>query len=262
MDFWLNPHHGTPGLVVLPANGWHRARAALADWPDLGAVALHDRPDLAAVMGVARVAVLDDRGLWGNGAVALGGGYGSMQATLTVLGRRGAAPTALWDGDGAGVTLASVADGPHGAGVRRAASAWGALWTPDPAGGAWVSPVATPGYTELAREIMQSYRIMGEAAQQHWSGPPPTHVLVPGGVGAVAAALSVHLRPWGARLVVVEAPGDAPLLAHATGKPGPAPSLLAWQELERSAWAFSVDWTLAALQLPPSSRVLDATGRL
>ena len=261
MDFWINPHHGTPGLVVLPATGWRRALAALTEWPGVGTVGLRDRPDLAVALGVAQVAALDDQGVWGGGIVALGGGYGAMQAVLTVLGRRDAPPVALWDGGGAGVTLASVADGQHGAGVRQAAAAWGALWSPDPAGGAWVSPVATPGYTELPREIMQAYRLMGEAAQLHWSGPPPTHILVPGGDGAVAAALSVHLRPWGAQLVVVEPVGDAPLLAHASGKPGPTPSLLAWQELERSAWAFATDAMMTAGTLPPDSRVLDATAR-
>ena len=261
MDFWINPHHGTPGLVVLPANGWRRAQATLAEWPGMGAVALHDRPDLAAALGVAQVAALDDRGLWGGGARALGGGYGAMHAALTVLGRRDAPTAALWDGGGAGVTLASVASGPHGAGVRLAAAAWGALWSFDPAGEAWVSPIATPGYTEIPREIMQAYRVMGEAAQHHWSGPPPTHILVPGGDGALAAALSVHLRPWGARLIVMEPAGDGPLLAHATGKPDPAPSLIAWQELERSAWAFATDDAVTAGTLPPDSRVLDATGR-
>ena len=84
-------------------------------------------------------------------------------------------------------------------------------------------------------------------------------MLVPGGDGAVATALSVHLRPWGARLIVVE-PGDAPWRAHATGLAGPAPSLLAWQELERSAWAYASD--AAAVGFTPGDRVLDATGRM
>ncbi|MFC7551781.1 hypothetical protein ACFQU7_04925 [Pseudoroseomonas wenyumeiae] len=41
------------------------------------------------------------------------------------------------------------------------------------------------------------------------------------------------------RLIVAESAGASPLLDALQGRPGPAaPSLLAWQELERSAFAF------------------------
>ncbi len=258
MTLILNPHHGTPGLVVLPASGWKRAHTTLTAWPDLGAVLLRDDPARAAALCVARVAWLDDRGVWGGGAAALGAAYGALQAVLATLGRRDAAVLAPGEVADAGVTLASVAGGSHGTGVRLAAAKWGAGWTENPEEGVWISPVATPGYTEIPREIMQALRILGEAAMQQWAGPPPTHVLVPGGDGAIATALSVHLRPWGARLVVIEPAGDAPLRDHATGLAGPAPNLLAWQELERSAWGYATD--AAALGLGPGDRVLDATG--
>jgi diaminopropionate ammonia-lyase len=86
---------------------------------------------------------------------------------------------------------------------------------------------------------------------------PPTHAFVPGGVGGVAAAVSVQLRARygsGPKLVVAEPDKAACLLASAeAGEPvavggdldtlmaGLAcgePSLLAWQELERAAFAF------------------------
>lgn len=255
---YLNPHHGTPGLVVLPASGWRRAQTTFAGWPELGAVTLTESPSQAAALGVARVVRLDDTGLWGGGAAALGAAYGSLQAVLAALGRRDAALPDPAELGGASVTLASVADGPYGAGVRLAAAKWGAGWTDNPGDGVWISPIATPGYTEIPREIMQALRILGEAAQHQWTGPPPSHILAPGGDGAIAAALSVHLRPWGARLVIIEPTDAAPWLAHATGQAGPEPSLLAWQELERSAWAYTDD--PAALGLEPDAHVLDVTG--
>jgi hypothetical protein len=82
----------------------------------------------------------------------------------------------------------------------------------------------------------------------------PTHVFAPGGAGSVAAAASVQLRQrfgTAPRLVVVEPEHDARLLDAAlagtvaalpdAAVDGPAdevPSLLAWQELERAAFAF------------------------
>ncbi len=272
MQLNLNPHHGTPGLVVLPSGGWRRAQETLASWPGRGDVVLRDDPDRAAALSVARYATLDDGGLWGGSITALGGAYGAMQVVLAALGRHSGQGAALWQRDGAGVMLASVSDGTHAAGVRAAASAWGAAWTRDPAAGAWISPIATPGYTETPREIMQAYRLAADAALDNWEGHPPTHILVPGGAGALAAALSVHLRPWAARLVVVTAadyphfgqPVDPPFgpLFAADARLGPAISLLAWQELERGAWATlhtTCDGSLAPLNLTATDSVLDAT---
>ncbi|WP_342452888.1 diaminopropionate ammonia-lyase [Roseomonas indoligenes] len=118
-----------------------------------------------------------------------------------------------------------------------------------------VSDTSWPGYTEVPREVMQGYRLMAEEALDAIPAPP-THVLVQGGVGGVAAAVSVALRArrTGARLVVVEPERAACLLASAeAGAPTTVageldtimaglacgePSLLAWQELERAAFAF------------------------
>ena len=119
-----------------------------------------------------------------------------------------------------------------------------------------VSDTSYPGYTELPRDVMQGYRVMAEEAASQIAAPP-THVFIQGGVGGVAAAVAAQMRTRYAampRIIVVEPDKAACLLASAeAGKPttivgdldtlmaGLAcgePSLLAWQELERSAFAF------------------------
>jgi diaminopropionate ammonia-lyase len=119
-----------------------------------------------------------------------------------------------------------------------------------------VSDTSWPGYTEVPRDVMQGYRLMAQEALAALPAPP-THVFVQGGVGGVAAAVAVQLRAGGAgaaKLVVVEPDRAACLLESArAGAPTPAegdldtlmaglacgePSLLAWQELERSGFAF------------------------
>ena len=118
-----------------------------------------------------------------------------------------------------------------------------------------VSDTSWPGYTEIPREIMQGYRLMAAEALEQWSGPPPTHAFVQGGVGGMAAAVSVQLRTLqpAPALVVVEPHDAACLLASAeagaitaagsldtimAGLACGEPSLIAWQELERAAAAF------------------------
>lgn len=120
-----------------------------------------------------------------------------------------------------------------------------------------VSDTSYPGYTEPPRDVMQGYRLMADEAADQLKAPP-THVFVPGGVGGLAAAVSVQMRArYGKeapRLVVVEPDRAACLMASAeagqlTAIDGPLdtlmaglacgePSLLAWQELERAAFGF------------------------
>lgn len=120
-----------------------------------------------------------------------------------------------------------------------------------------VSDTSWPGYTEIPRTIMQGYRLMADEAADQWTGDPPTHVFIQGGVGGVAAAVSIHMRARfkpDPTVIVVEPDRAACLLASAelgerTAIPGDLdtlmaglacgePSLLAWQELERAAAAF------------------------
>lgn len=120
-----------------------------------------------------------------------------------------------------------------------------------------VSDTSCPGYTEIPRDVMQGYRLMADEAADQWTGPPPTHVFIQGGVGGAAAAVSVQMRDRfgpAPRLTVVEPENAACLLASArmgtptmvqgdlqtimAGLACGEPSLLAWQELERAAFAF------------------------
>jgi diaminopropionate ammonia-lyase len=120
-----------------------------------------------------------------------------------------------------------------------------------------VSDTSYPGYTEVPRDVMQGYRLMAEEAAESIPAPP-THVFIQGGVGGLAAAVSVQMRArygsGGPRLVVVEPDKAACLLASAeageltsvdgdldtlmAGLACGEPSLLAWQELERAAFAW------------------------
>lgn len=118
-----------------------------------------------------------------------------------------------------------------------------------------ISDTSYPGYTEPPRDVMQGYRLMAEEALTQMGGVP-THVFVPGGVGGVAAAVAVQLRAMcgpGPRLIIAEpdqaacltdslAAGEAVTVSGAldtimAGLACGEPSLLAWQELERSAFA-------------------------
>jgi diaminopropionate ammonia-lyase len=120
-----------------------------------------------------------------------------------------------------------------------------------------VSDTSWRGYTEVPRQIMQGYRVMADEAADQWQGEPPTHVFIQGGVGGVAAAVSAHMRErWhpAPALIVVEPDRAACLLASArfggpTTVPGKLdtimaglacgePSIVAWQELDRSVRAF------------------------
>jgi len=120
-----------------------------------------------------------------------------------------------------------------------------------------VSDTSWPGYTEVPDQVMQGYRVMADEAADQWAGEPPTHVFIQGGVGGLAAAVSVQMRARfrpAPALIVVEPDRAACLLAsaelgEATAIPGDLdtlmaglacgePSLLAWQELEHAATAF------------------------
>jgi diaminopropionate ammonia-lyase len=121
---------------------------------------------------------------------------------------------------------------------------------------------------------MQGYRLMAEEALAQMDAPP-THVFVSAGVGGYAAAVSVQLRKDapGAKLIVVEPEAAACLLASAragaltavggaldtvmAGLACGEPSLLAWQELERGAFAFA---SVPDAPVGPAMRALKARG--
>ena len=104
-----------------------------------------------------------------------------------------------------------------------------------------VSDLSWEGTTQVPTDFMQGCRLTADEALDQWTGSPLTHAFVEGGCGSLAAAVSVQLRARLAtppRLIVLDPESAAYLLDKARGAPGPAVSLLAWTELERSAAAF------------------------
>jgi diaminopropionate ammonia-lyase len=250
---FLNPRPGVPGVVVLPESGFRRAEAEIRAWPDHAPMPLRSLADPARAAGLQAVHAA--------GTASPGYAYAMSRLLRAELARHGGAP--------GGITFACAED--HGddiAAIARGAARLGAhcmVFRAGDAGrdaleamgdgirvmrggyadaaregGLLVSGLARPGYTEVPRDIMQGDRVMvGEALAALPSFP--THVVVPGGMGGLAAAAAAQLRARGAtaRLLVVESAGAAPLLTLAEGgSPDPEPSLLAWQELERSCFAY------------------------
>jgi diaminopropionate ammonia-lyase len=302
---FANPRAGTPGLIVLPETGFHRARNEIAAWPGYAPSPLRDLPAIARDTKIATLRLKDEAGRFGLGSFkALGGGYAVADLLANELARRGVAPTARatdlmagrWREVTETITVTSATDGNHGRAVawgaqrchcraviflhetvsvgREAAiAAYGAEIRRTPGnyddavrraaiaaeaqGWFVVSDTSWPGYMHVPQAIMQGYRVMAAEATEQWSGAPPTHVFIQGGVGGVAAAVSVQMRAAftpAPQIVVVEPDRSACLLASAqlgerTSIPGDLdtlmaglacgePSPLAWQELERGAAAF------------------------
>ena len=298
----VNPRHGVPGVTVLPAGGFRRAKAAITRWPGYAPTKLHR---LSGLPGVAEAWIKDEGTRFGLGSFkALGGAYAVANLLIAALSRAGVALSANADEIAEGrhadrtktITVTCATDGNHGRsvawGAKRfhcrcvifvhetvsqgrvdAIAAFGAevirvAGTYDDAvreadrqarehGWFVVSDTSYPGYTEVPRDVMQGYRLMADEAADQWPGPPPTHVFMQAGVGGAAAAVSVQMRARFAPaplLIVVEPDNAACLLMSAeAGTPTAVqgdletimaglacgePSLLAWQELERAAFAF------------------------
>jgi diaminopropionate ammonia-lyase len=286
---FANPNAGTPGMVVLPDGGYRRARAAITAWPGYAPTPLLDLAPIAADAGVARIRLKDEAGRFGLGSFkALGGAYAVANLLEVEHARSGAMPASL--------TVTCATDGNHGRSVAWGAqrfgcrcvifvhenvsqgradaiAAYGAEIRRVPgnyddavreaarvaAAEGWhvISDTSWQGYTTVPVDVMQGYRLMAEEAFTQWDGPPPSHIFIQGGVGGVAAAVSVQARasyPTPPRLIVAEPDRAACLLASAEAGEATAvggdldtlmaglacgePSLLAWQELGRGAFAF------------------------
>ena len=304
-NLFPNPRFGTPGVVVLPASGYRRAKAEITSWNGYATTPLRELPDLAREAGVAVICLKDEAGRFGLGSFkALGGAYAVAGVLATELARRNVARatnsvelvSGRYRDATEAITVTCATDGNHGRSV-----AWGAQHfhcrcvifvhagvsqgrvdaiarygaevrridgtyddsvreaTRQAEAQGWfvVSDTSWAGYTEIPREVMQGYRLMPDEAADQWSGAPPTHVFIQGGVGGVAAAVSVQMRARfrpAPALIVVEPDRAACLLASAelgetTAIPGNLdtlmaglacgePSLIAWQELDRAATAF------------------------
>ena len=310
-----NPRHGIPGVVLLPAAGFRRAKAEITGWEGYSPTPLRNMPAWAEEAGLGVVCMKDEASRFGLGSFkALGGAYAVANLLSDALARSGVAPSATSADLTSGryqsatrkLTVTCATDGNHGRSVAWGASrfycrcvifvhetvnqarfdaiaAYGAevrrvpgtyddavrtaTEVADTEGWLIASDTSWSGYTEVPRDIMQGYRIMVDEAADQWAGPPPTHVFIQGGVGGVAAAVSVHMRTRFTpvpKLIVVEPDRAACLLASAengvltaidgdldtvmAGLACGEPSLLAWDELSRSADAFMAIPDEAALE--------------
>jgi len=237
----LNPHQGTPGLVVLPASGFRRAKAEITGWAGYAPTPMHDLPTVARDAGLFSVRMKDESTRFGLGSFkALGGPY----AVAKLMASRAGAPVtvvAATDGNHgravawgarqfgapcvilvhAGVSQPRVdAIAAHGAEVRRVPGTYDdavreAARLAKAEGWQVVSDTSWPGYTAIPIDIMQGYRLMADEAADGWAGPPPTHVFIQAGVGGVAASVSVQMRARFTphpKLIVVEPERAACLL--------------------------------------------------
>lgn len=271
MRWLVNGNHGAPGLVVLPAGGFRRAKAEITAWAEYLPTPLVPLPGLAEATSLEAVAIKDESRRLGLGnAEVLGGAYAVGEVVKAELARRGIAPSAttadlLTRRYPVELTVTCASEGNLGTSVAWGARRVGAacrIVVPDgseasrirsiealgasvcrqgatyddsvqaaaaeAARQGWlvVSDTAWPAYTEVPRMMMQGYRLLVDEALDQWIGAPPTHVVIQAGRGGIAAAVSVHTRVRlgaGTRLLVVG--------------PEAKPNLLAWQELERAAFA-------------------------
>jgi diaminopropionate ammonia-lyase len=298
LSILLNPRHGPPGLVTLTEAGFRRAKTEITSWVGYAPAPLRDLPmtptvrlkDEAGRFGLGSFKALGGAYAVANVLLAALARAGTTAGSADLAGGRHAEVTRA-------ITVTSATDGNHGRAVAWAASrlhcrcviylhatvsagreaaiaALGAeirrvpgtyddavrACARDAEAAGWivVSDTSWPGYTEIPRDIMQGYRLMADEAADQWTGPPPTHVFVQGGVGGAAAAVAVQTRArWPAAppaLIVVEPEHAACLMASArlgeltavggeldtimAGLACGEPSLLAWQVLDRAAAAF------------------------
>jgi diaminopropionate ammonia-lyase len=129
----VNPSPGTPGIVVLPAGGYRRAKAEITRWPGYAPTSLRPLAALAQAAGVGAVFLKDEADRFGLGSFkALGGAYAVADVLLAELARRGVAPSAETGdllarryptGD---ITVACATDGNHGRSVAWGAQRFGA----------------------------------------------------------------------------------------------------------------------------------------
>jgi diaminopropionate ammonia-lyase len=126
-ELLVNPRHGVPGVTILPAAGFRRAKAAITGWPGYAPTPLRA---LRSISDVAEVRIKDESSRFGLGSFkALGGAYAVANLLSAELARQGVVRSAtsadLVDGryeDATrAITVTCATDGNHGRSV-----AWGA----------------------------------------------------------------------------------------------------------------------------------------
>jgi diaminopropionate ammonia-lyase len=236
---WRGAHLAQPypGTLqpVLDASTCDAARREIQSWPGYAPTPLRNLAGLARALGVATVWLKDESGRFGLGSFkALGGAYAVAQL-LAQADRRGSAPVFAAATDGNHGRAVSWAARQHGcrcviylhAGVspgrERALADLGAeivrvagnyddsfeRAADDARRNDWllVPDSSEGGHDAVARQIMAGYCVIGDEIAEI-QGPPPTHLFVQAGVGAMAAALAADSwMRWGVdrpRVIVVE----------------------------------------------------------
>lgn len=226
--------------------------------PVAGVTALLDSPEMAAALGVEHLWIKDERDRMGLGSFkALGAAYViAREADTRFQGNWDRTPEAV-AGALADVTYVTASAGNHGLSVAAGARVFGAkavvvLSENVPEGFAqrlqrygalvlregidyeesmaaskelaeeegWtlLSDSSWPGYTDIPRQVMEGYLVIGaEAAEQVEAiAYPPTHLFVQAGIGSLAASIAAFARhQWGDQpVIVVVEPDRAPCLTE------------------------------------------------
>ena len=244
-----NSYRGTglPDLPPMQGVDAQAVAALLAQCPKHAPTPLLDCPELAAMAGIARLTIKDERARMGLGSFkALGAAYAIAREAAAIGGDLKAAL--------AGRTYVTASAGNHGLSVAAGARVFGAaavvyLSQAVPAafatrleamgarvvvvragadyeasmqaacaaaqanGWTLLSDGSWPGYVELPFRVMEGYRQMGAEIEAEMQDMP-SHVLLQAGVGGLAAAVAGQLRlAWGdgPEMIVVE-PEAAPAL--------------------------------------------------
>ncbi|MEQ9331374.1 diaminopropionate ammonia-lyase [Thalassobaculum sp.] len=300
VEIFANPRadRSAPRPGVLTHEARAEAQAAIRAWPGYAPTPLLDLPGLARRLGVSAVRWKDEGGRFGLGSFkALGGAYAVQRLVRE---------------HGGDVTFAAATDGNHGRSVAWGAKQAGARaviylhagvspgreaalralgaeivrvagnyddsvrqCARAAAERGWqvVSDTAWEGYREVPTAVMAGYSLIAAEAVAQMGTERPTHVLVQGGVGGVAAAICAELREaWGAdapRFVVVE-PALAACLLESARRGGRTeipiaeetvmaglscgdPSPLAWEILDTGADDFAA---VDDAWVPPAMRLL------
>ena len=226
------------------------ARALFAKCPVADVTPLYDLPAIAEKLGVAELHVKDERKRMGLGSFkSLGAAFAIAKAADKLVSDH---PQLKYETALNGHVFVCASAGNHGlsmaagarvfgadavvflantvpeefagrltdkgatvvrAGENYEASMTAALQAADENGWKLLSDSSWEGYTELPRDVMEGYLIMGAEVTDQLS-QPPTHIFLQAGVGGLAAACTAAARHyWGSapKIFVVE-PEYAPAL--------------------------------------------------
>jgi diaminopropionate ammonia-lyase len=126
-----------------------------------------------------------------------------------------------------------------------------------------ISDTAWPGYERIPQAVIDGYSTMFQEVDQQLAGRPDL-VMVPVGVGALAAAAARHYRDPAVRLVSVEPHTAACLLnslqaGEITAVPGPHPSIMAGLNCGLPS---SIAWPVLQQRMDAALAVTDEAARL